>query len=360
MRNLSKALMIAAPRVARAREAIGAGALFDADITPHLVEAAQELGRLKDAGTSVQDALAQVGLMGDTYSPETREMLQFLSDNARRPRRMAEFVGAYFDALEAAGDPRQGGMFGEPEAPAKTDLMTAARRETEGAQDAAIPAQDTQRGVDREAAPAGEGPGQQSAPAQGDQVGARGDGAAGAAAEGWEFFGPETGTLGIPRAEMPQVKGEHRGALINFLEARGIGHENDVVPASSLKPTQAEYSRGKVDKFVESGAIGARSVMVSSDGHVLDGHHQWLGHAERGEDSQPCSPRILSRGVHSTTCPLLNVIRSRSEYPVNTPRTGSSVRNTRLPSDVHTRRGFSIMSLMGTGPSSVCTSVRSL
>jgi len=284
MRNLSKALMIAAPRVARAREAIGAGALFDADITPHLVEAAQELGRLKDAGTSVQDALAQVGLMGDTYSPETREMLQFLSDNARRPRRMAEFVGAYFDALEAAGDPRQGGMFGEPEAPAKTDLMTAARRETEGAQDAAIPAQDTQRGVDREAAPAGEGPGQQSAPAQGDQVGARGDGAAGAAAEGWEFFGPETGTLGIPRAEMPQVKGEHRGALINFLEARGIGHENDVVPASSLKPTQAEYSRGKVDKFVESGAIGARSVMVSSDGHVLDGHHQWLGHAERGED----------------------------------------------------------------------------
>lgn len=280
-RNITKALMIAAPRVAQARQAIGDGARHDADITPHLVEAAQEIGRLKDAGTSVSDALAQIGLMGETYSPETATMLQFLTDNARRPRRIADFIAAYYDALDAVGDPRQESMFGAAEAPAKGDLIAAARRTTEDP-NGQPSAQDTQRGVDRETAPVGGSDAAKPADAAGDRGGNQGNGPAGAGGE-WEAFGPETGTLGIPRAEMPQVKGQHRGALINFLEARGIGHENDVVPAKSLKPTQAEYSRSKVDKFVESGAVGERSVMVSSDGHVLDGHHQWLGHAERGE-----------------------------------------------------------------------------
>ena len=280
-RNITKALMIAAPRVAQARQAIGDGARHDADITPHLVEAAQEIGRLKDAGTSVSDALAQIGLMGETYSPETATMLQFLTDNARRPRRIADFIAAYYDALDAVGDPRQESMFGAAEAPAKGDLIAAARRTTEDP-NGQPSAQDTQRGVDRETAPVGGSDAAKPADAAGDRGGNQGNGPAGAGGE-WEAFGPETGTLGIPRAEMPQVKGQHRGALINFLEARGIGHENDVVPAKSLKPTQAEYSRAKVDKFVESGAVGERSVMVSSDGHVLDGHHQWLGHAERGE-----------------------------------------------------------------------------
>ena len=183
MRNPSKALMIAAPRVARAREAIGAGALFDADITPHLVEAAQELTAWKDAGTSVQDALAQVGLMGDTYSPETREMLQFLSDNARRPRRMADSSGPTSTRSAAPGIRARGHVRRARGArqDRSDDRGTPRNRRSARCRN---PCQDTQRGVDREAAPAGEGPGQQSAPAQGDQVGARGDGAAGAAAEG--------------------------------------------------------------------------------------------------------------------------------------------------------------------------------
>jgi hypothetical protein len=61
-------------------------------------------------------------------------------------------------------------------------------------------------------------------------------------ADGFHAFTPESGTLGVPRAEMPQVKAEHRGALTQFLAARGITHEQAEVPADSLKPTQAEFS----------------------------------------------------------------------------------------------------------------------
>ena len=47
-----------------------------------------------------------------------------------------------------------------------------------------------------------------------------------------------------------------RGALIQFLQARDIGHKSETVQAHSLKPTQAEYSRAKVDKFVIGDRVG--------------------------------------------------------------------------------------------------------
>jgi hypothetical protein len=97
----------------------------------------------------------------------------------------------------------------------------------------------------------------------------------------WQQFDEETGTKGIPRAEMPQVKAEHRGAMVNFLAARGISHEQTDVNPAELKPTQAEFSPAKVREAAGLSTSG-RSVLVSSDGHVLDGHHQWLAAKERG------------------------------------------------------------------------------
>lgn len=98
----------------------------------------------------------------------------------------------------------------------------------------------------------------------------------------WHAFPPDTGTLGVPRADMPQIRAEHRGAMTNFLNARGIEHEQVEVPAESLKPTQAEFSLDKVLKAQQFDG-GNRSILVSSDGYVLDGHHQWLAAVDAGE-----------------------------------------------------------------------------
>lgn len=98
----------------------------------------------------------------------------------------------------------------------------------------------------------------------------------------WAAFPPETGTKGIPRADMPQIKAEHRGAMVQFLKGRGIAHEQIEVPAADLKPTQAEFSPAKVEK-AKAYEGGDRSILVSSDGHVLDGHHQWMAKRESGE-----------------------------------------------------------------------------
>lgn len=97
----------------------------------------------------------------------------------------------------------------------------------------------------------------------------------------WASFSKDSGTISVPRAEMPQIKAEHRGAMVNFLNARGVAHAEETIAADQLKPTQAEYSAKKVEaaKAFEG---GDRSILISSDGHVLDGHHQWLAKREAG------------------------------------------------------------------------------
>lgn len=98
----------------------------------------------------------------------------------------------------------------------------------------------------------------------------------------WTAFAPQSGTLGIPRAEMPQVKAGDRGAMVNFLKARGIYSSKEQLPPTALKPTQAEFSPAKVQEAADR-TDGDRSIIVSADGHVVDGHHQWLAQRQKGE-----------------------------------------------------------------------------
>ncbi|WP_423459976.1 JAB domain-containing protein [Ottowia sp. VDI28] len=120
----------------------------------------------------------------------------------------------------------------------------------------------------------------------------------------WSAFASETGTLGVPRADMPQIKAEHRGALVNFLKARGIDSQAAEVPANDLKPTQAEFSQAKVDKARDFKG-GDRSILVSSDGYVVDGHHQWLAKRANGEPVK----------VIRLKAPIRDVLSQVQEFP---------------------------------------------
>lgn len=91
----------------------------------------------------------------------------------------------------------------------------------------------------------------------------------------WTSFSSESGTLGISRSQMPQIKAESRGAMVNYLKSEGIESEKQTAIVSSLKPSQAEFSLEKVKSAIEFTG-GDRSILVSNDGYVIDGHHQWL------------------------------------------------------------------------------------
>ena len=89
-------------------------------------------------------------------------------------------------------------------------------------------------------------------------------------------FDEGAGTLRVPREAMPQVESRHRGAMVNYLRGRGITHSLEEVPAGELLPSQAEWSPEKVARAL-SHEGPERRMLISSDNHVADGHHQWLG-----------------------------------------------------------------------------------
>jgi len=133
----------------------------------------------------------------------------------------------------------------------------------------------------------------------------------------WSAFSPESGTLGVPRAEMPQIRSEHRGAMTNFMNARGVAHQQEEVPADSLRPTQAEFSTAKVKKAL--GFEGTdRSILVSSDNYVLDGHHQWLAKRETG------APIKIIR----LDAPIQQLITLAHEFPSSKTASGATAPST--------------------------------
>lgn len=98
----------------------------------------------------------------------------------------------------------------------------------------------------------------------------------------WCTFRDELGSLNIPRSEMPQIRSGDRAAMVQFLRSRGIDTMQHEVKPESLKPSQAEYSPAKVD-MARNYKGGNRSILVSEDNHVVDGHHQWMAALEDGK-----------------------------------------------------------------------------
>lgn len=121
----------------------------------------------------------------------------------------------------------------------------------------------------------------------------------------WTAFAPDSGTLNIPRAEMPQVRSEHRGALVNFLQARGITAKAAMVNPTKLKPTQAEFSPAKVQKARDHTG-SERPILVSSDNHVVDGHHQWVA----GLDDETTPMPVIRLNA-----PIREVLAQMKEFP---------------------------------------------
>ncbi len=100
-----------------------------------------------------------------------------------------------------------------------------------------------------------------------------------------------TGSLDIDRADMPQLSGTVKGTyrpsaemtpkFIARLRGKGIKVTTARVPAASLKPTQATGDTAAIRRMADQLKSGkmtdTKPVIVSSDGRVLDGHHNWAG-----------------------------------------------------------------------------------
>lgn len=78
------------------------------------------------------------------------------------------------------------------------------------------------------------------------------------------------GGFNIPRASMPQIADQT--AFAAYLEFIGISVKKGPIALTSVKPTQTEFDQAKVDGM--TGPYG--SIIVSTDGYILDGHHRYF------------------------------------------------------------------------------------
>lgn len=88
-------------------------------------------------------------------------------------------------------------------------------------------------------------------------------------------------TLGIKRADMPQVHRDHYPELLDYLTSHGGNFKNSTVHASELKPVQSEFSDAGVEKMMQKKGVTSdgkdkKPLIVSSDYYIIDGHHRWL------------------------------------------------------------------------------------
>ena len=86
---------------------------------------------------------------------------------------------------------------------------------------------------------------------------------------------PVDSNWGIPRSQMPQIQTNDYPAFLDYLDSHGVNFVKDTVPAHSLKPIQGEFSDKGVEKALAKRKLD-KPCIVSSDGHIIDGHHRWL------------------------------------------------------------------------------------
>lgn len=95
----------------------------------------------------------------------------------------------------------------------------------------------------------------------------------------------KSNTKSIDRKDMPQIDGKHHKDFLSYLKSRGVSHKQKTVDPETLKATQHQFHKGKIQSLVDyinSGKYDNKPILVSSDNRVMDGHHRWLAHKNTG------------------------------------------------------------------------------
>ena len=120
-KNVLGALTRSASTVAKVRAEISSGAIpKELDITDNLLGAVETLAQIKSQGQPLDNYLAQQGMFGDGIDSDSKEILQYLHDNIRSQKKMAEFIGNVYDQISRI-DQSTEDIFGDNTVPSKKE-----------------------------------------------------------------------------------------------------------------------------------------------------------------------------------------------------------------------------------------------
>lgn len=139
-------------------------------------------------------------------------------------------------------------------------------------------------------------------------------------------------SIGIPRAQMPQLKGRPEpgtpadflpknakgevdlsAGFRDYMTAKGYPVHPDRVGAEYLKASQTELEGGKVVGIaaaMRAGRIPEESIFVSNDDYIVDGHHRWAAVVA----NEYIQGQSLTMPVNVIDAPITTVLREANDY----------------------------------------------
>lgn len=141
--NVTKALIKASPVIAELKDSIKQGIIFDADITPYLIDAFAIFSQVKKSNTNTIDSWLSQQDAFNEVAPETKELLKRLDEATRRPNQLTQFLINYAEKLKAYGSPSQVDIFGNNQ----PNRMEIINRAGEDARESAASGQGIESGL---------------------------------------------------------------------------------------------------------------------------------------------------------------------------------------------------------------------
>lgn len=93
-------------------------------------------------------------------------------------------------------------------------------------------------------------------------------------------------TIGIPRENLPQIEEEHFDNVIDLLDGN-YDYEEKICKCSELKPSQDELNIDKISGMIkQKNHLNDRTLFISNDNFIVDGHHVWAARLTDDEDSE--------------------------------------------------------------------------
>ena len=127
--------------------------------------------------------------------------------------------------------------------------------------------------------------------------------------------------LGLPRAELPQVKSDDMDNFREWLQEQGVESFKSSMEVGELSPIQKEINLEKVASMMEKHQAGeidlvtGKPVMVTEDEYIIDGHHRWYALRELDETNE-----METINIQLPVKKLLEVVKEYPNVSYKTPQ----------------------------------------
>lgn len=131
-RNMGKAVLENAPKLAAVKQGVADGTLYPLEISKEMSDAANRLAMLRNERIPVDQWLSTPEMFGKGVDPLTANLMRVMEAYKRSSTALARILDSYADGVFAAGNPKEGSLFGDVEPPTKGEVLDAAIRRAAG------------------------------------------------------------------------------------------------------------------------------------------------------------------------------------------------------------------------------------